>query len=77
MADLVAVEIETTLGALYVFPDMPRSVLEASFRSGKWDEGQLTLVNVSGAALVMPNRIVKELRYEGQVHWRGPTNRHK
>jgi hypothetical protein len=77
VADLTNVTIETTLGALYVFPDMLRPALEEALRHGAWDEGQLTLVNVSNACLMMPNRIVKTLSFDGQVRWSGPTVRKK
>jgi len=75
MADLTSVEIETLLGARYVFPDMPRQLLEQEIMRGAWNEGQLTLVNVSNACLTLPNRIVKTLSFDGQVRWRGPSSR--
>lgn len=62
---------------MYVFPDMLRPSLEEALRRGAWDEGQLTLVNVSKACLTLPNRIVKTLSFDGQVRWRGPTARNK
>jgi hypothetical protein len=61
------------MGARYVFPDMPRAELEQALLVGTWDEGQLTLVNVSGACLAMPNRIVKTLSFDGKERWRGPS----
>lgn len=52
---------------------MPRTLLEQSLMQGAWDEGQLTLVNVSDACLTLPNRIVRTLSFDGQVRWRGPS----
>lgn len=72
MADLTSVEVETLLGARYVFPDMQRSVLDPAVKVAN-DQGQLTFVNVSGACLTMKMRIVKTISYDGEVHYRGPT----
>lgn len=72
MADLVSVEVETLLGARYVFPDMQRAVLDPAIKVAS-DQGQLTFVNVSGACLTMKMRIVKTITYDGEVRWRGPA----
>lgn len=65
-------EIETRLGAKYVFPDMTDKIhlpVGAGLDVGK---SSITLVNTSGAALVLPFRIVKTIRLDGTVIWEGP-----
>lgn len=70
MADLISVEVETTLEARYVFPDMPRDTLTRALQSDVLENGQFVLVNVSHASLVMPMRIVKHIKVGGEVIWR-------
>lgn len=72
MADLVTVNVETKLGVHYVFPDMPRAEMEQLFSSSLSPAvvtGQLTLVNLSKACLVMPFRIVKTISINGEQRW--------
>jgi len=69
--DLVTVTIETTLGARYEFPDMSRRIVEGLITDELALLGNLTLVNVSQAVLVIPLRIVKVLAINGEVKWRG------
>jgi len=69
--DLVAVSIETVLGARYEFPDVSRRVVEDVITNELALVGNLTLVNVSHAALVLPVRIIKILAINGEVKWRG------
>lgn len=69
--ELVEVTIETTLGAVYKFPDMTRSVVERIVKDNISLQGDLVLTNVSQAALVVPTRIIKTLAINGEVNWRG------
>lgn len=76
MADLVTLGLETRLEAKYTFPDMPRGELTrllASDFSDAAKTGSLTLVNVSGAALVIPFRIVKKILIDGEERWVSPA----
>jgi hypothetical protein len=68
--DLVEVVVETTLGARYVFPDMPRTMLDNVIKNSGWRSiGQVVLVNVSSSCLTIPSRIVKTVSYDGEVKW--------
>ena len=69
-SDLVVVTIETALGSSYVFPDMPRDMLDNVIKNSGWEAGaKVVLVNVSSAVLVLESRIVKSLSYAGEVRW--------
>jgi hypothetical protein len=69
-SDLVDVIVETHLGARYVFPDMPRTMLDNVIQLSGWERtGQFVLVNVSSAVLTMPARLVKSVAYDGEVKW--------
>lgn len=68
--DLVEVTIKTKLGAQYVFPDMPRSMLDNVIRLSGWDRiGRLVLVNVSGSVLTLESRIVAAIWYDERAQW--------
>lgn len=70
-SDLVEVTIETLLGSKYIFPDMPRGMLDNVITKSGWDKvGRLVLVNVSATCLSMESRIVKTVSYEGEVKWK-------
>lgn len=69
--ELVRVTIETTLGAIYEFPDMPRAELDRLLKDNIAFQGDLTLSNVSRAVLLLPTRIIKTLAINGEVKWRG------
>lgn len=70
--ELVDVSIETTLGALYVFPDMNRRTLEQMIDDEEiFLHGDLTLANISRAVLVIPIRIIKTLSIAGEIKWKG------
>lgn len=60
---LTQVEIETTLGEKYLFPDMDIRVFEKVVAQEEmWRKlGSLALSNISGACLVIPTRIIKEI----------------
>ena len=67
--DLVEVTLETLLSARYVFPDMPRSALTEGLLKAHIATGKVTLVNVSGAVLTLPSRIVRSISFDGEVKW--------
>lgn len=67
---LVIIEIDTTQGSRYVFPDMPWDVLSVLVQNDTLlGFSQLSLVNQSGAALVIPTRIIRTIRVNGEVKW--------
>ena len=70
---LVTVEFETTLGAVYVFPDMDLKEIEAMLRHFNFDHN-VTLLNISRACLVLPQRIVKSIRVGGEERWTRPAS---
>ena len=71
---LVVVEVETKLGARYVFPDMPWDVLSELCRNNAiLGFSQLSLVNQSGAAFIIPTRIIKSIKANGEVTWVCPV----
>lgn len=66
--DLKSVEVRTHEGALYVFPDVPEDMLKNVVVAGNWKTaGAFILVNVSGASLSLPARIVKNVSWDGKV----------
>jgi hypothetical protein len=74
--DCVDVEVRTHEGAVYIFPDMPFSTLETVLNHSSWQQsGVLILVNVSGALLSLPSRIVHTLSWDGEEKYRGPAVR--
>jgi hypothetical protein len=70
MGKLVTLEFETSLKAVYKFPDIDEEEL-GSFLQGKFSVGEkLHLVNVSSAYLELPWRIVDVVRVDGVERWR-------
>jgi hypothetical protein len=70
-SDLVSVEIETHLGALYTFPDVPAATLETFLTHSAWEQiNNVVLVNVSGASLAVPLRVVRVIRVAGKERLR-------
>lgn len=68
MTDLVVVDVLTHTGSRYSFPDVPRGTLESVIESGVWKAHEVfILVNVSGASLSLPGRIVKTVSWDGKV----------
>lgn len=68
MNDLTSVAVETFLGASYVFPDVPRSMVQTVALESTWQTlGTFVLVNVSGASLSVPARIIKTISWDGEV----------
>lgn len=70
MTKLVEVEFETSLGAVYRFPDVDEADVEALIqRFPPRDTANLTLVNVSRACLALPVRIINFIRVGGVERW--------
>lgn len=70
--DLTSVTIKTTQGSEYVFPDVPRSMLKTIIEQHGWQAaGSVLMVNVSGAVMSLPARIVQTVSYDGEVKWTG------
>ena len=67
---LVEVCIETSLGARYVFPDMAETALAHVFASGLATFENITLVNASGAVLVVPTRIIRSFTVNDVILWK-------
>ncbi len=71
---LVAVMVVTELGAEYHFPDVLRSQIEPLLVSDTLHGfTQLTVINQSGACLVIPKRIIKTIALDGEIKWRTPS----
>jgi hypothetical protein len=71
-SDLVVVTIKTLQGSEYVFPDVPRSMLKTIIEQHGWQTaGSVLMVNVSGAVMSLPSRIVATVSYDGEVKWTG------
>lgn len=71
MSNLVEIELETSLGAQYRFPDVDAAVADGLVRGmSVADFPQLTLSNVSHACLVLPTRIIDVVRVDGEEKWR-------
>lgn len=70
-SDLVRVTIRTLLGACYEFPDMDRKEIDKLFKDDVARFGNLTLVNISEAVLVVPLRIISVLLVNDEEKWRG------
>lgn len=71
--ELVTMGVETTLGAHYSFPDMEKPVAEKLVEALGIETfrrlGQISLVNVSQAVLLVPFRIVKSISIDGKERW--------
>lgn len=67
--DLQTVVVETLEGDLYRFPSMPSDMIKTAARSKSPSVTSLTLVNVSGATLVLPWRIVRRLVVGEEEVW--------
>lgn len=70
----VKVEIASTLGAGYVFPDMPYNQLKLFLASMAGESDTLVLTNLSGATMTVPKRIIDSLKVDGKVVWRRPPS---
>lgn len=63
MIDAVDATVETTDGALYQFPNVPEVRLRAAVDKALADGAALSVANLDSAALVIPWRLVRRVRY--------------
>lgn len=71
---LVQVAVTTELGAVYNFPDMLKSHVDALVMSPNLHGfAQITFVNQSTACLIIPARIIKTIAVDGEIKWRCPV----
>lgn len=69
--ELVEVSLTTSLGAKYMFPDMPKHVVETLLTENAFLQfGHLSLVNQSMASLILPTRILEVIVVNGEERWR-------
>ena len=70
---LLDLTITTSLDGVYVFPDFDaqeaRRLIQQALATGALSGEQLTLVNASGACLVIPVRIVKGISAGPALSW--------
>ena len=71
----VKVEVTSTLGASYVFPDMPFGQLKLFMESMAGASDTLVLANLSGATMTIPKRIIATLKVNGKTVWTRQTPR--
>ncbi len=72
---LVEVTLETRLGSVYVFPDMPAgTVVELLHNNNILLFPTLVLVNQSMASFSIPTRLVKTVKVNGEVAWTAPQS---
>lgn len=65
-------KITTRLGATYVFPDVGDEV-EIPIGAGFSDNStSLTIVNISGACLVLPWRVIDTIVFGEETIWTAP-----
>lgn len=64
------VGIETKTGARYSFPDMSRDEVFKVLGPQLLGASNLTLVNISGACLTLPMRIISAIAIDDEVTWR-------
>lgn len=68
---LVKLTIITSLDAEYIFPDVPEKSIEELVKSPNLHGfPSLSIVNQSGACLVLPTRIIKTIAVNGEIKWR-------
>jgi len=67
---LCTVGIETKTGGRYSFPDMERSEVFKVLGPQLLRANDMVLVNVSGACLTLPTRIIRIIAIDDEVTWR-------
>lgn len=67
---LQTVEVMTTLGAVYRFPDVAHADVDRAMKDMRGALfGSFTLTNLSGAAIVVPLKIIQQISYGEVVLW--------
>jgi hypothetical protein len=72
-SELKLIKIETHLGSIYQLPDYLGKVWVPSGSGIGSSESTFVLVNISGAALTVPFRIIKTIKVDGKLLWTGPS----
>lgn len=70
---LILVEVLTTDGSIYKFPDMAQSILDHAASRPSDGNSSLLLVNASGATLTVPWRIVEKVWTHEKILWKRPS----
>jgi len=67
---LLVVGIETKLGAQYLFPDVPATIIEPLLKNEGFRRfEQLSLVNASKSCLVINTRTIRYIFLNGELKW--------
>lgn len=70
MTAIVTVEVETTAGSRYVFPDVSREMLDVAITLRAWERvDNVILVNTSAACLSIPKHTVARILVGKEVVW--------
>ena len=69
----VSIRVETTLGAVYEFPDVDPTQVTKGHLDFWVTVGSITLANISNACLIVPFRIVAALYIDGEKKWPFPA----
>lgn len=75
MSELVDITIESKTGALYVLPDVSKTVMDKTVPAlshWKTTMSSFTLENISGAVLLVPWRIINRILMDNQEVWIAP-----
>lgn len=68
--DLLTVEVETLEGLRYVFPKVPRGMIENAAKKGVWDcIESIVFVNLDAACFSIPKRLVSRIMVGSEVLW--------
>lgn len=68
------VGIATKTGSRYEFPDMSKSEVFKILGPQLFGANDLILVNISGACITIPIRIIDSIAIDGEVTWRAGEN---
>ena len=68
--EFCVVSIELKGGTRHEFPDMPRDDVNKMLAFIRSDTSSLALVNIHGACLTMPMRVVSVIAVNGEISWR-------
>jgi len=70
MSLFCVVSLELKGGSRHEFPDMPKKDVDQMLRHISSEMSSLSLVNVHGACLTLPLRVVQTIAIDGEVTWR-------
>jgi len=72
-SNLKTIEIETHLGSIYRLPDYLGKIWVPAGSGTGINDSTFVVVNISGAALTIPFRIIKTIKVDGELLWTGPN----